>query len=127
MGCIMREIEYHEEFSKELDESIRLYSIDLERLYRFLAVLKEKGTSCIVDPYFGEVKNSKFVYELRLKKGRPNLRILFAFSKDTKIVLLSCMFYEKNTKKDYARNIPKAEKRTEEWFARIGKEIKRRS
>ena len=128
MGCAMRKIEAHEEFVKEFEKSVRTYSIDLKKkLYIFSEVLKEKGMNCIIEPAFGEVRNSKILYELRLKKRRPNLRVLFVFSEDTEIVLMVRIFYEKNTLKDYDRNIPKAEKRAEEWFKQKGKNIKRRS
>ena len=109
------EVIYHPKFREELVDVYIDYSnkqeIIVEKIDYYTKQLLEKGPVVLAEgaTAFGKVKNSRRIFEIRLIKKNPNLRILFSFLDDYQIIFLT-IFYEKN-KSDYDKYTDIAKKR----------------
>ncbi|MDK2886086.1 MAG: hypothetical protein PWP54_644 [Thermosipho sp. (in: thermotogales)] len=112
------EVIFHPSFENELVDVYIKYSNKKEIIEKKIAIytlmLSEKGPKVLVEGAFDKVKKSRNIYEMRLIKKNPNLRILFAFLTNNQIVYL-VIFYEKN-KSDYDKNIELAENRLKDYM-----------
>lgn len=113
----------HPNFMEEFEKLRSKYSskvreqlgIDFEN---GLLKLQEAGRKIIVRPDFEQLSSRALeLYSWKLKKGKPNIRILFAFLDDYTIVMLTA-FYEKE-QSDYNRAIERAKRRLRDFYEGI--------
>lgn len=115
------EIVYHEAFSEDLKEFLNKYSNYKGRILKAIRqkshILEKYGPHVIgTEKNFEKVVNFNGLYAIRLIVGNPNLRILFSFLGNNKIIYL-VIFYEKDKKKDYDDKYgPIAEKRLKNYI-----------
>ncbi|MBR5340426.1 MAG: type II toxin-antitoxin system RelE/ParE family toxin [Erysipelotrichaceae bacterium] len=97
------------DFLESLDDKTRIKSIGV------ISLLKEKGCG-LREPYSKKVRNN--IFELRIKKGSNNIRILYFYAKGNKAYLTNGFI--KKTRKTPEEELIMAEKYYSEYVA--GKE-----
>ncbi|OOC42157.1 type II toxin-antitoxin system RelE/ParE family toxin [Thermosipho sp. 1074] len=117
------EIIYHKDFESDLKKILKKYRQYKEKITvsirHYSKILQKFGIKVIPnDPHFDFIKNADNLYEIRLTKKKPNLRIIFSVVDSITIIYLN-IFYEKS-KNDYDKYIDIAKQRFRDFKEKGG-------